>query len=61
MKWFVGAKYNIVHDALDKQAEFRKNKVAYIWEGENGDVRKITYGELTEKLTSLQTHLRSSV
>jgi acetyl-CoA synthetase len=45
-KWFVGAKYNIVHDALDKQFKIRKNKVAYIFEGEKGDVRKITYAEL---------------
>ena len=31
VKWFIGAKYNIVHDALDKHAKsWRKNKVAFI-------------------------------
>ena len=58
VKWFVGAKYNIVHDALDKQAELRKNKVAYIWEGENGDVRKITYGELYREVNKLANALK---
>ncbi|KUJ94753.1 MAG: hypothetical protein XD40_0074 [Archaeoglobus fulgidus] len=57
-KWFVGAMYNIVHDALDKQAELRKNKVAYIWEGENGDVRKITYGELYREVNKLANALK---
>ncbi|UCB59401.1 MAG: AMP-binding protein, partial [Thermoplasmatales archaeon] len=46
-KWFVGAKYNIVHDALDKHVKsWRKNKVAFIFEGEPGDVQKITYNDL---------------
>ena len=32
VKWFVGAKYNIVHDALDKHVKtWRKNKVAFIF------------------------------
>ena len=58
VKWFVGAKYNIVHDAVDKQAKLRKNKVAYIWEGENGDVRKITYGELYREVNKLANALK---
>ena len=41
--WFVGAKYNIVHDAVDQHVKtWRKNKVAYIFEGENGEVKKLT-------------------
>lgn len=47
VKWFVDAKYNIVHDALDKHVRsWRKNKVAYIFEGEPGDVKKLTYNDL---------------
>ena len=38
IKWFIGAQYNIVHDALDKHVKtWRKNKVAFIYEGEPGD------------------------
>jgi acetyl-CoA synthetase len=57
-KWFVGAKYNIVHDAVDKQAKLRKNKIAYIWEGENGEVRKITYGELYREVNKFANALK---
>ena len=43
VKWYVGAKYNIVHDALDKHVtNWRKNKIAYIFEGEPGDTRKLS-------------------
>ena len=59
VKWFVGAKYNIVHDAVDKQARLRKNKVAYIWEGEPGEVRKITYGELYNEVNRLANVLKA--
>jgi acetyl-CoA synthetase len=46
-KWFVGGKINIVHNALDRHARsWRKNKVAYIWEGEPGEQRKLTYLDL---------------
>jgi acetyl-CoA synthetase len=46
-RWFVGARCNIVYNALDRHIEtHRKNKVAIIWEGERGDSRKLTYYEL---------------
>jgi len=59
VKWFVGAKYNIVHDAVDKQAKLRRNKVAYIWEGEPGEERKITYGELHAEVNRLANVLKA--
>jgi acetyl-CoA synthetase len=58
-KWFVGAKYNIVHDAVDRHARsWRRNKVAYIYEGEPGDTRKVTYGELAEMVNRLANALK---
>ena len=57
-KWFVGAKYNIVHDALDKQARLRRNKIAYIFESEPGKVNKITYGELYREVNKLANALK---
>jgi acetyl-CoA synthetase len=57
--WFVGAKYNIVHDALDRHAKGeRKDKVAYIFEGEPGDTRKITYEELYKEVNKLANALK---
>jgi len=59
-KWFVGAKYNIVHDAVDKHVKsWRKNKVAYIFEGEPGDVRKLTYFDLYQEVNKLANALKS--
>jgi acetyl-CoA synthetase len=45
--WFNGAKLNLSHNCVDRHAAgARRNKVALLWEGEPGEVRKITYGEL---------------
>lgn len=52
-KWFPGAEYNIVHDALDRNVKERPDKTAYIFEGEPGDVRKITYKELNDEVCKL--------
>jgi acetyl-CoA synthetase len=36
-KWFVGGKVNIVHNAIDRHLHtYRKNKLALIWESEDG-------------------------
>ncbi|KYK34849.1 MAG: acetyl-coenzyme A synthetase [Thermoplasmatales archaeon SG8-52-3] len=59
VKWFIGAKYNIVHDALDKHVNsWRKNKVAYIFEGEPGDVKKYTYNDLYIEVNKLACALK---
>ena len=59
IKWFVGAKYNIVNDALDKHVKsWRKNKVAFIFEGEPGDVKKYTYNDLYIEVNKLANALR---
>lgn len=47
VKWFIGGKINIVHNCLDKYATSdKKNNIAITWETENGDAKKLTYGEL---------------
>ncbi|UCF49727.1 MAG: acetate--CoA ligase [Thermoplasmatales archaeon] len=59
VKWFVGAKYNIVHDALDKHVKnWRKNKVAFIFEGEPGDIQKLTYNDLYIEVNKLANALK---
>jgi len=46
-KWFVGGKLNATVSCLDRHAHGpRKNKAAILWEGEPGDTRVITYGQL---------------
>src|SRR6267143_2039900 len=46
-QWFVGGSLNASENAVDRHlGSWRKNKAAYLWEGENGERRTITYGEL---------------
>jgi acetyl-CoA synthetase len=49
-KWFVGGKLNVSYNCLDRhlvgEHAWRRNKAAIIWEGEPGDTRVLTFGEL---------------
>ena len=46
-RWFVGGQTNIAYNALDRQVALgRGDKRAFIWEGEDGEVRTFTYAEL---------------
>jgi acetyl-CoA synthetase len=50
-KWFVGGKLNVSENCLDRHvAAGRGDKVAFHWEGEPGDTRTITYGELLDEV-----------
>ena len=50
-KWFVGGKINIAHNCLDRHlSTWRKNKAAFIWEGETGDTRTLTYLQLHQEV-----------
>ena len=57
--WFTNAKYNIVHDALDRHIGTpTENKVAYIFESEQGDVTKLTYLDMYHEVNRLANSLR---
>lgn len=59
-KWFVGAKTNIVHNALDRHTKtWRRNKLAFIWEGENGDKVTMSYWRLWQEVNKFANVLRS--
>ena len=59
-KWFVGGKTNIVLNALDRHVKtWRRNKLALIWEGENGDVRTFSYHALNREVCRFANVLRS--
>ncbi|MBI2758304.1 MAG: acetate--CoA ligase [Chloroflexi bacterium] len=52
-KWFVGAKTNIVHNAIDRHLNsYRKNKLALIWESEDGKLeRTFSYHALNREVS----------
>jgi acetyl-CoA synthetase len=53
-KWFAGGELNISYNALDRHVKTnRKNKLAYIWEGEMGEVKTYTYYQLYREVNKL--------
>lgn len=59
-KWFVGAQTNIVHNALDRHVKtWRKNKLAIIWEGEDGEKITMSYWRLWQEVNKFANVLRS--
>jgi len=58
-KWFVGAQINATHNCLDRHVRtWRANKAALIWEGENGEVRTLTYHQLHYEVQKFANVLR---
>ena len=59
-KWFVGGKLNLCYNSVDRHAlGARKDKVAILWEGEPGEVRKLTFGELHVEVQKFANVLKS--
>ncbi|MCJ7713310.1 AMP-binding protein, partial [Candidatus Bathyarchaeota archaeon] len=53
-KWFAGGILNISHNTLDRHITTqRKNKLAYIWEGEMGEIKTYTYYQLYREVNKL--------
>ncbi|NUQ62913.1 MAG: acetate--CoA ligase [Pirellulales bacterium] len=58
-KWFVGGQTNVSYNCLDAHlGTHRQNKAAYIWEGEPGDVRVLTYQMLHEEVCKFANVLK---
>ena len=59
--WFMGGKINVAYNAVDRHAKtWRRNKLAYIFVGEPvGDVRKITYFELSQEVNRFANALKA--
>ena len=59
-KWFVGGKINASYNCLDRHlTDGRRNKVAFIWEGEPGDSRVLTYQMLADEVGRAANALKS--
>jgi acetyl-CoA synthetase len=59
-KWFVGAKTNIVYNAIDRHLLTEaRNKLAIIWEGEQGDLRTFSYHALNREVCQFANILKS--
>jgi acetyl-CoA synthetase len=58
-KWFTGGRVNLAHNCVDRWAERTPDKVAVLWEGEEGTVRPVTYAELRQMSDRLANGLRA--
>jgi acetyl-CoA synthetase len=58
-RWFTGATTNISYNCIDRHlAGPRRNKAALIWEGENGEVRTLTYLQLHREVCKFANCLK---
>ncbi|MFN8005825.1 MAG: acetate--CoA ligase [Terriglobia bacterium] len=59
-KWFVGGKLNVSVNCVDRHAKsWRRNKAALIWEGETGEERVLTYGDLYREVNKFANVLKN--
>jgi acetyl-CoA synthetase len=58
-KWFVGGKMNLCYNCVDRHAMgARRDKMALIWEGEPGEIRRMTYAELHAEVQRVASALK---
>ena len=63
-KWFVGGKLNLSYNCVDRHVDpqtggERAQKTALIWEGEPGEIRRLTYAELHAEVQRFANALKS--
>ncbi|NOK58590.1 MAG: acetate--CoA ligase [Chloroflexi bacterium AL-W] len=59
-KWFTGAQFNIIHNAVDRHLKtWRRNKQALIWEGEDGSYRTFSYLAVNREISKFANILKS--
>ena len=51
--WFTGGTLNAADVCVDRHAETRPDHWAVVWEGEDGEIRQWTYGELRRQADAL--------
>jgi acetyl-CoA synthetase len=58
-RWFADGQLNVSHNCLDVHLQSRGDKVAIIFEGEPGDVRKLTYAQLHQEVCRFANALKA--
>ncbi len=57
-KWFVGGTLNASYNCVDRHLDKHANKTALLWEGEDGDVRRMAYQDLYREVNETAALLR---
>jgi acetyl-CoA synthetase len=58
-RWFIEGRTNLAYNCLDRNLPKLKDKPAILFEGEPGDRRSVTYGELAAQVNRLANGLKS--
>ena len=59
-RWFVGGKTNLSYNCLDRHLDTAtRHKAALVWEGEPGDRRVLTYGDLAREVNMFANAIKS--
>lgn len=57
--WFSGGRFNLAVNCVDRHCATRGEQAAFLWEGEPGDRRTVTYNELHDEVVALAGALRA--
>ncbi len=58
-KWFEDGELNVSYNCLDKHLNTQPNKIAIIFEADNGEVSQVTYTELYEQVCQFANGLKT--
>jgi acetyl-CoA synthetase len=58
-RWFIDGDLNVSYNCVDVHLATKGNKTAIIWEGEPGEVRRVTYTELHAEVCRMANALKS--
>ncbi len=58
-EWFVGGRLDLFDNLIGKHARRHPDKIAIRWEGDAGEQRSLSYGELEHEVAAVATGLRA--
>lgn len=56
-RWFLGGKTNLAYNCLDRHLPERADKTAILWEGEPGEVVRLSFSELHRQVCAFSNAL----
>jgi acetyl-CoA synthetase len=58
-RWFLHGRLNIAYHCVDRHAQARPDASAVLWEGDDGETRRLTYRDLAGEVSRVAAALRS--
>jgi len=58
-EWFINGKLNVSNQCIDRHLSTKADKIAILFEGDRGDVEKITYAQLSQRVNKMANLLKN--